>query len=104
MMLTLTAIVFGVVLAFNRLRGAVPGDQMIGTPLSESWIGRLNTAQLVLAGFSSWRRRHGWCCRRSSRSFEVTAYPPTLLFSPTLENYGQLFEDDAVLRLYRSTA
>ncbi len=25
-------------------------------------------------------------------SFEVTAYPPTLIFSPTLENYKQLLQ------------
>ena len=66
--------------------------QMDDTPLSESWIRRLNTAQLVLAGILIMAPTAWMVLSSFKPSFEVTAYPPTLLFSPTLENYGQLMK------------
>src|SRR5258708_38466734 len=63
---------------------------MNGTPLSESWINRLNVVQLVLAGILVMSPTAWMVLSSFKPSFEVTAYPPTLIFSPTLENYSQL--------------
>jgi multiple sugar transport system permease protein len=60
------------------------------TPLSESWIHRLNAAQLMLAGIAIMAPTAWMVLSSFKPSFEVTAYPPTLMFSPTIENYGQL--------------
>jgi len=63
---------------------------MNGTPLSEAWIHRLNVVQLVLAGILVMAPTAWMVLSSFKPSFEVTAYPPTLIFSPTLENYSQL--------------
>ena len=65
---------------------------MNGTPLSESWINRLNIVQLVLAGILVMTPTAWMVLSSFKPSFEVTAYPPTLIFSPTLENYSQLMQ------------
>ena len=65
---------------------------MNNIPLSESWINRLNTAQLVLAGILFMTPTVWMVLSSFKPSFEVTAYPPTLLFSPTLENYRELMK------------
>ena len=50
----------------------------------------LNTVQLVIAGLII-MAPVAWMVLSSFKpSFEVTAYPPTLFFTPTLENYGEL--------------
>ena len=77
---------------------------MNDTPLSESWISRLNTVQLVLAGILIMMPTAWMVLSSFKPSFEVTAYPPTLMFSPTIENYSSVDADDAVLLLRRSTA
>ncbi|MDB5546895.1 MAG: sugar transporter permease, partial [Tardiphaga sp.] len=64
--------------------------QMNRTPMSESWINRLNVVQLVLAGILVMTPTAWMVLSSFKPSFEVTAYPPTLIFSPTLENYSQL--------------
>jgi multiple sugar transport system permease protein len=64
---------------------------MTGTPIDERWIRRLNTLQLVVAGFFILVPMVWMVLSSLKPSFEVTAYPPTLLFSPTAENYAQLF-------------
>ena len=65
---------------------------MTDAPLDDAWIRRLNTLQLIVAGFII-MAPVAWMVLSSFKpSFEVTAYPPTLLFSPTLENYAQLMK------------
>jgi multiple sugar transport system permease protein len=60
--------------------------------IDDNWIRRLNTLQLVIAGVVI-MAPVAWMVLSSFKpSFEVTAYPPTLLFSPTTENYAQLFK------------
>jgi multiple sugar transport system permease protein len=60
--------------------------------ISDNWIRRLNTLQLVIAGIVI-MAPVAWMALSSFKpSFAVTAYPPTLLFSPTAENYAQLFK------------
>src|ERR1700759_4404410 len=63
---------------------------MDSTPLSETWIRRLNTLQLVIAGILIMLPTAWMVVSALKPSFEVTAYPPTLVFSPTLENYFEL--------------
>ena len=93
LMLTLTAIVFGVVWPSTacaaRSRGE--GEAMIPcAPIDDVWIRRLNTLQLIVAGLII-MTPVAWMVLSSFKpSFEVTAYPPTLVFSPTAENYSQL--------------
>jgi len=60
-------------------------------PMSEHWVQRLNTLQiLVVAVFIL--APIAWMVMSSFKpSAEVTAYPPKFLFSPTLDNYRQLF-------------
>ena len=63
---------------------------MTSAPVDEVWIRRLNTLQLIVAGFII-MTPVAWMVLSSFKpSFEVTAYPPTLMFSPTAENYAQL--------------
>ncbi|MES2193305.1 MAG: carbohydrate ABC transporter permease [Pseudomonadota bacterium] len=62
------------------------------TPLSESWIKRLNVVQLVLVGILIMAPTAWMVLSSFKPSFEVTAYPPTLIFSPTVENYNQLMK------------
>ena len=48
--------------------------------------------QLVLAGILIMTPTAWMVLSSFKPSFEVTAYPPTLIFSPTLENYSQLMK------------
>src|ERR1700742_3136012 len=52
----------------------------------------LNTVQLVIACFIILAPVVWMVLSSFKPSFEVTAYPPTLIFSPTLENYTQLVQ------------
>ena len=63
---------------------------MTDAPLSDAWIRWLNTLQLVIAGILIMPPTAWMVLSSFKPSFEVTAYPPTLIFSPTIENYIQL--------------
>jgi multiple sugar transport system permease protein len=65
---------------------------MTGAPMDDNWIRRLNTLQLIVAGVIIMAPVVWMALSALKPSFEVTAYPPTLLFSPTAENYAQLFK------------
>jgi multiple sugar transport system permease protein len=65
---------------------------MTGAPMDDNWIRRLNTLQLIVAGVIIMAPVVWMALSSFKPSFEVTAYPPTLLFSPTAENYAQLFK------------
>ncbi|HEX7647310.1 MAG TPA: carbohydrate ABC transporter permease [Noviherbaspirillum sp.] len=52
----------------------------------------LNTIQLVIASFIILAPVVWMVLSSFKPSFEVTAYPPTLVFSPTIENYRQLMQ------------
>ena len=57
---------------------------------SDRWFDVLNILQLVLAGIIVVVPTLWMVLSSFKQSFEVTAYPPTLFFSPTLSNYAQL--------------
>lgn len=63
---------------------------MSDTVRSERWFGILNTLQLALAGIVVIVPTLWMVLSSFKQSFEITAYPPTLLFTPTLENYATL--------------
>ena len=63
---------------------------MSATQLDDTWIRRLNVLQLVLAGIVILAPTVWMVLSSFKPSFEVTAYPPTLIFSPTLDNYREL--------------
>ncbi len=65
---------------------------MTSAPISDAVIRRLNTLQLALAGIIILAPVVWMVLSSFKPSFEVTAYPPTLIFSPTLENYIQLMQ------------
>jgi multiple sugar transport system permease protein len=65
---------------------------MMDAPTTDRWIRRLNLLQLVLAGIIIMTPTVWMVLSSLKPSFEVTAYPPTLIFSPTLENYSQLMK------------
>jgi multiple sugar transport system permease protein len=65
---------------------------MTGTPVSDTAIRRLNTLQLTLAGIIIMAPVVWMVLSSFKPSFEVTTYPPTLIFSPTLENYSLLMQ------------
>ena len=54
------------------------------------WADHLNTLQLVLAGIVVMLPMVWMVLSSLKPSWEVTAYPPTLIFSPTLDNYLSL--------------
>src|SRR5258705_1137705 len=60
--------------------------------MDENWIRRLIALQLIVAGVIIMAPVVWMALSSFKPSFEVTAYPPTLLFSPTAENYAQLFK------------
>jgi multiple sugar transport system permease protein len=60
--------------------------------LSDGSVRLLNTLQLVIAGILIMAPTVWMVLSSLKPSFEVTAYPPTLIFTPTLENYVQLTE------------
>lgn len=60
--------------------------------MDERWIRRLNTLQVVVVAVVI-LLPIAWMVLGSFKpSSQVTAYPPRLFFSPTLDNYRQLFE------------
>ena len=65
---------------------------MTDAPTTDRWIRHLNLLQLVLAGIIIMTPTVWMVVSSLKPSFEVTAYPPTLMFSPTLENYVQLMK------------
>jgi multiple sugar transport system permease protein len=65
---------------------------MTDTPMSDRSIRILNTAQLVIAGIILMAPVIWMVLASFKPSFEVTAYPPTVIFSPTLENYRELMQ------------
>ena len=65
---------------------------MTDAPTTDRWIRHLNLLQLVLAGIIIMTPTVWMVLSSLKPSFEVTAYPPTLMFSPTLENYVQLMK------------
>jgi multiple sugar transport system permease protein len=71
---------------------APPAAKARRAPMSDAWVQRLNTLQvlvvavLILAPIA-------WMVMSSFKPpAEVTAYPPRFVFSPTLDNYRQLFQ------------
>jgi multiple sugar transport system permease protein len=57
---------------------------------TDRWIRWLNALQLVIAGIIILTPT-AWMVMSSFKpSFEVTAYPPTVIFSPTIQNYIEL--------------
>lgn len=62
------------------------------TPLADAWIRRLNTLQLVFAGIVILTPTLWMVLSSFKPSFEVTSYPPTLIFAPTGENYKELLK------------
>lgn len=61
-------------------------------PMSDAWVQRLNTLQILLVAVLI-LAPIAWMVLSSFKpSAEVTAYPPRFLFSPTLDNYRQLFQ------------
>ncbi len=63
---------------------------MNDAPITDRWIRHLNLLQLVIAGIIIMTPTVWMVLSSLKPSFEVTAYPPTLVFSPTLENYVEL--------------
>jgi multiple sugar transport system permease protein len=65
---------------------------MTENPISDGLLRWLNTLQLLLAGVVIMAPVVWMVLSSFKPSFEVTAYPPTLVFSPTAENYSQLIK------------
>jgi multiple sugar transport system permease protein len=65
---------------------------MISAPAGDAILRRLNALQLVLAGIIIMAPVVWMVLSSFKPSFEVTAYPPTLIFSPAGENYSQLIK------------
>jgi len=65
---------------------------MNGTPISDGLLRRLNALQLVVAAIIIMAPVLWMVLSSFKPSFAVTAYPPTLIFSPTAENYRQLMQ------------
>jgi multiple sugar transport system permease protein len=57
---------------------------------TDRWIRWLNLVQLVFAGIIILTPTAWMVLSSFKPSFEVTAYPPTLIFSPTIQNYIEL--------------
>lgn len=57
---------------------------------TDRWIRWLNTVQLLLSGVLIMAPTVWMVLSSFKPSFEVTAYPPTLIFTPTLDNYVEL--------------
>jgi len=64
----------------------------MGAPMDDRWVRWLNTLQLIMAGVIIMAPVVWMALSSFKPSFEVTAYPPTLVFSPTAENYAQLIK------------
>ncbi|WP_430253345.1 carbohydrate ABC transporter permease [Neorhizobium sp. DAR64872/K0K18] len=65
---------------------------MNGTNRSDRWIHWLNTIQLTIAGILILGPTVWMVLSSFKPSFEVTSYPPTVIFQPTFENYVILWE------------
>jgi multiple sugar transport system permease protein len=65
---------------------------MADSQMDDRAIRILNTVQLVIACFIILAPVVWMVLSSFKPSFEVTAYPPTLIFSPTTENYAQLIQ------------
>jgi multiple sugar transport system permease protein len=63
---------------------------MADIAVSDRWIRIMNSVQLVIAGVIIMAPVVWMVLSSFKPSFEVTAYPPTLIFSPTVENYSEL--------------
>lgn len=64
----------------------------MSTTLSADWARRLNSLQLALVGVFLLAPVVWMVLASFKQSSDVIAYPPTLLFTPTLENYVALIE------------
>ena len=65
---------------------------MSAPTLDDRWLHRLNLLQLALVAVMI-LLPIAWMLLSSFKpSSQVTAYPPTVVFSPTLDNYRQLFQ------------
>lgn len=64
----------------------------MSSTLSAAWARRLNTLQLVLVGIFLLAPVVWMVLASFKQSSDVIAYPPTLLFTPTIENYRALIE------------
>ena len=60
---------------------------MLDSPKSDRLFNLLNTLQLILAGVVVAAPTVWMVLSSFKQSYEVTAYPPTLIFSPTVSNY-----------------
>ena len=67
-------------------------------PTDERWLDWLNVVLLVLAGIVVMTPTAWMVLSSFKQSFEVTAYPPTLIFDPTIENYLTLTETTPFVR------
>ncbi len=67
------------------------------------WIRLLNIAQLTLIGIVILAPLAWMLLSSFKSSFEVTAYPPTLFFRPTLDNYAHLFGTTPFLSYTRNS-
>lgn len=65
---------------------------MNAKPSDERWLYWLNIALLFLAGIIVMAPTAWMVLSSFKQSWQVTAYPPTLIFSPTLDNYHTLVE------------
>jgi multiple sugar transport system permease protein len=63
---------------------------MSDAPTTDRWIRWLNTLQLIVAGIIILTPTLWMVMSSFKPSFEVTAYPPTVIFSPTIQNYIEL--------------
>jgi len=64
----------------------------MSSTLSAAWARRLTTLQLVLVGIFLLAPVVWMVLASFKQSSDVIAYPPTLLFTPTIENYRALIE------------
>ena len=67
-------------------------------PSDSPWLDRLNLLLLVLAGVIVMTPTAWMVLSSFKPSHEVTAYPPSLIFDPTLENYARLNSQTPFLR------
>lgn len=65
---------------------------MNAAPTDARWLDWLNVALLVLAGIIVMTPTAWMVMSSFKQSFEVTAYPPTVIFDPTVENYVSLMQ------------
>ncbi|RJL22645.1 carbohydrate ABC transporter permease [Paracoccus siganidrum] len=71
---------------------------MTTRPSDSRWLDGLNLVLLVLAGVIVMTPTAWMVLSSFKPSYEVTAYPPTLVFQPTLENYATLNSQTPFLR------